>query len=133
MIVVDSSVWIDYFNGARNPETDWLESEAGNHRFALTPLILCEVLQGVRDERQAARLEAQLKKFEILDGGGVLIGIQTARNQRTLRASGRTVSSTIDAMVATFCIERGHSLLHRDRDFDAFEDLCGLVVVHPKP
>ena len=131
MIVIDSSVWIDYFNGARNPETDWLEAEAGNYRFALTSFILCEVLQGVRDERQAARLEAKLKKFEILDGGDVVIGIQAAKNQRILRARGRTVNDTIDALIATFCIEHGHALLHRDRDFDAFEELCGLVVVHP--
>ncbi|TAK15344.1 MAG: PIN domain nuclease [Acidobacteria bacterium] len=131
MIIVDSTVWIDYFNGVRTPETDWFHAEAQRQRFGLTALILCEVLQGLRDDGLAARVEAQLRRFEILDGGDAAVAIQAARNYRKLRARGRTVRSTVDALIATFCIERGHRLLHRDRDFDAFEELCGLSVVHP--
>ena len=131
MVIVDSSVWVDYFNGVRNPETDWLEAELHQQRLGLTAAILCEVLQGVRNDRQAAHIEAELQRLEILDGGDADVAVEAARNYRKLRARGRTPRGTIDALIATFCIEYGHSLLHRDRDFDAFEELCGLVVVHP--
>lgn len=132
MVIVDSSVWIDYFSGVRNAQTEWLDREAESQRFGLTAFILCEVLQGVRDESQAARIEAELRRFEILNNDDTVVAIRAAQNYRTIRATGRTVRSTIDSLIAAFCIEHGHALLHRDRDFDAFEDLCGLVVVHPE-
>ncbi len=132
MVIVDSSVWVDYFNGVRNPETDWLVAEIRQRRFGLTVAILCEVLQGVQHERQALEIEAELRNLEILEGGDAHVAVQAARNYRKLRARGRTPRGAIDALIATFCIEHGHSLLHRDRDFDAFEELCGLIVVHPE-
>lgn len=131
MVIVDSSVWVDYFNGVRNPETDWLVAEIRQRRFGLTAAILCEVLQGVQHEPQALEIESELRNLEILGGGDANVAVQAARNYRKLRARGRTPRGAIDALIATFCIEHGHSLLHRDRDFDAFEELCGLVVVHP--
>ena len=131
MVIVDSTVWVDYFNGLHNPETDWLDTELDQQRIGLTTIILCEVLQGVRDDRKAARVEAELLKLEVFESGGVALAVQAARNYRTLRSRGRTVRKTIDVLSATFCLQEQHSLLHRDRDFDPFEELLGLSVVHP--
>jgi predicted nucleic acid-binding protein len=131
VVIVDSTVWVDYFNGLQNPETDWLEVQLDQQRLGLTTIILCEVLQGIRDERKAAAVEAELLKLEVLDMPSVAVATQAAKNYRTLRSRGRTVRKTIDVLIATFCIEERHSLLHRDRDFDPFEELLGLSVVHP--
>ena len=113
MVIVDTTVWVDYFRGLQNPQTDWLHEEADRQRLGLTDLILCEVLQGVRDET------------------GIPLAIEAARNYRTLRSHGHTVRKTIDCLIATFCLRQQHSLLHRDRDFDPFEKLLGLIVIHP--
>lgn len=131
MVIVDSTVWVDYFNGRHNPETDWLDDQMGDERLGLTTLILCEVLQGVRDERRAALVEAELRGLEIFEAGGVGLAIQAARNYRTLGSQGKTVRKTVDVLIATFCLQDQHSLLHRDRDFDPFEQLLGLSVIHP--
>ena len=130
MVIVDSTVWVDYFNGKHNPQTDWLDARLDRERLGLTTIILAEVLQGVRDERAAARVERELLKLEIFDATGIALAVQAARNYRILRGRGRTVRKTIDVLIATFCLEEGHSLLHRDRDFDPFEELLGLSVVH---
>ena len=130
MVIVDSTVWVDYFNGLHNPETDWLDTQLDQQRLGLTTIILCEVLQGVRDERQAAEVEAELMKLEILEVAGVSLAVQAAKNYRTLRGRGRTVPKTIDVLIATFCLQEHHSLLHCDHDFDPFEELLGLSVIH---
>lgn len=130
MVIVDTTVWVDYFNGLHNSETDWLDTELDQQRIGLTTIILCEVLQGVRDDRTAARVEAELLKLEVFESGGVALAIRAARNYRTLRSRGRTVRKTIDLLIATFCLQEQHSLLHRDRDFDPFEELLGLSVIH---
>ena len=131
MVIVDSTVWVDYFNGLQNPETDWLEVQLDQQRLGLTTIILCEVLQGIRDERKAAAVETELLKLEVFDMPSVAVATQAAKNYRTLHSRGRTVRKAIDVLIATFCIEERHSLLHRDRDFDPFEELLGLAVVHP--
>ncbi|HET9360046.1 MAG TPA: PIN domain nuclease [Vicinamibacterales bacterium] len=131
MVIVDSTVWVDYFNGLHNPETDWLEVQLDQQRLGLTTLILCEVLQGVRDERKAVAVETDLMKLEVFEMPSVVLAVQAGKHYRTLRSRGRTVRKTIDVLIATFCIEEQHSLLHRDRDFDPFEELLGLSVVHP--
>lgn len=131
MVIVDSSVWIDYFNGVSNPHTEWLEVQLEHQRLGLTAIILCEVLQGVRSERKAAEVEAELRKLEVFDAGDAELAAHAARNSRTLRSRGKTVRTTIDVLIATFCLRGGHSLLHRDRDFDPFEELLGLSVIHP--
>ena len=130
MVIVDSTVWVDYFKGLHNPETDWLDVHLDVQRLGLTTIILCEVLQGVRDERRAVAVETALVKLEVFDVPSVAVATQAAKNYRTLRSRGRTVRKTIDVLIATFCIEQ-HSLLHRDRDFDHFEEFLGLSVVHP--
>lgn len=131
MVIVDTTVWVDYLQGIRNPETNWLDAAFDRERLALTDLILCEVLQGVRDDATAATVERQLVKFEIFDTGGVEVARAAARNYRALRRRGHTVRKTIDCVIATFCLREQHSLLHRDRDFDPFEQVLGLSVIHP--
>jgi predicted nucleic acid-binding protein len=131
VVIVDTTVWIDYFQGISNPETDWLHAELDRQRLGLTDIILCEVLQGVRNESTAKNVERELLKLEVLDMGGVDLAREAARNYRTLRSRGYTVRKTIDCLIATFCIRERHSLLHRDRDFDPFERFLALSVIHP--
>lgn len=132
MVIVDTTVWIDYFHDVRNPETDWLDAELDRQRLALTDVILCEVLQGVRDDGAAATVERQLLTLEVFETGGVELARAAARNYRVLRSRGQTVRKTIDCLIATFCLRDGHSLLHRDRDFDPFERFLQLSVIHPR-
>lgn len=131
MVIVDSTVWVDYFNGQQNPQTDWLDEQLDRRRLGLTSVILAEVLQGATRERDARRLETELLRLEVFENLTAAIAIAGARNYRALRATGHTPRKTIDVLIATFCIEGGHALLHRDRDFDPFERQLGLVVVHP--
>ena len=131
MVIVDTTVWIDYLQGAQNAETDWLDTELNRQRLGLTNIILCEVLQGVRDDVIAKQVETALTKCEVFDMGGVPLAREAARNYRTLRSHGHTVRKTIDSLIATFCLRGEHSLLHRDRDFEPFEKRLGLSVIHP--
>lgn len=131
MIIVDSTVWIDYFRGRETAQTDWLDAHAATDPIGLTDLILCEVLQGVRDERLLPKLQKDLSAFQLFGGGGANVALAAAANYRALRRRGRTVRGTIDCLIATFCMLNGHSLLHDDRDYDAFEQELGLAVVHP--
>jgi len=133
MVIVDTTVWIDYFRGAQNQETNYFDSELSRERFGLIDLILCEILQGVGDEKTSARVLRELRKFEIFGTGGQALAIEAARNFRSLRRRGHTVRKTIDGLIATFCIHHGHSLLHHDRDFDPFEKFLGLAVIHSAP
>jgi predicted nucleic acid-binding protein len=131
VVIVDTTVWIDYFQGVKNPETEWLDAELDRQRLGLTDVILCELLQGVRDDLAATQVEQNLLKLEVFEPGGVDLARDAARNYRTLRSRGHTVRKTIDCLIATFCIREQHSLLHRDRDFDPFEEFLALSVVHP--
>ncbi|PYR02548.1 MAG: PIN domain nuclease [Acidobacteria bacterium] len=131
MVIVDTTVWIDYVHGIRDPETDWVHAQLDRQRLGLTDVILCEVLQGVRDEDAAKDVERQLLKLELFETGGVNLAREAARNYRSLRSRGHTVRNTIDCLIATFCLHEQHSLLHRDRDFDPFEEFLTLSVIHP--
>jgi predicted nucleic acid-binding protein len=131
MVIVDTTVWIDYLRGLQNRETDYFDRELSRQRFGLTDLILCEVLQGVRDEHASTRVLRGLRKFELFQTGGEELAVAAARDFRNLRQRGHTVRKTIDCLIATFCLRHGHSLLHRDRDFDHFEQILGLSVIHP--
>ena len=130
MVIVDTTVWIDYLLGLTNPETDWVHAELDRQRLGLTDVILCEVLQGVRDEVVAKDVERQLLKLAVFETGGVDLAREAARNYRLLRGRGHTVRKTIDCLIARFCIREQLSLLHRDRDFDPFETFLDLSVVH---
>lgn len=126
MIVVDSSVWIDFFNDVDTRETALLDNILGMEPVAIGDLILAEVLQGFREDRDVRRARAALDTlvFQPMVGRG--IALASARNCRALRARGITVHKTIDMLIATFCMENGHRLLHSDRDFDAIEEHLGL-------
>ncbi len=131
MVIVDTSVWVDYFNGHENPESNWLELHVDQQRLGLTTIIVTEILQGLGDEKTAALVEAELLQFEIFEASSRALAVQSAKNYRALRRRGKTPRKTIDVLIATFCIQGRHSLLHRDRDFDPFEEHLGLTVVHP--
>jgi predicted nucleic acid-binding protein len=129
LILVDSSVWIDYFSGTNTPQTDKLDSLLGREPLAIGDLILTEVLQGFASERDFNRARKMLTSMITVELGGEAIAIQAAKNFRTLRALGVTVRKTIDTVIATRCIESGYELLHSDRDFDPFAKHLGLRVV----
>jgi predicted nucleic acid-binding protein len=131
VVIIDTTVWVDYFRGQENPETEWLNNELGRQPFGLTDLILCEVLQGVRPESAYAEVQRELRKFDLFETGGEKLAIAAAENYRKMRQRVRTVRKTIDCLIATFCLMHGHSLLHRDHDFDHFEQLLKLSVIHP--
>ncbi|ABF39993.1 PilT protein-like protein [Candidatus Koribacter versatilis Ellin345] len=131
MIVVDSTVWIDYFRAVPNPHTNWLDRESARQPLAITDLILCEVLQVIRDDVMYRRVQRDLCRFTVFDSGGATLATKAAANYRLLRSKGFTIRSTIDSLIATFCLSTGYSLIHRDRDFDCFERVLGLQVVHP--
>jgi hypothetical protein len=131
MTIVDTTVWIDYLGGTANPHTDWLDRELNQQRLGLTDLILCEILQGIRGDSTFMRVRRDLSKFEVFETGGEALAVASAQNYRSLRSRGHTIRKTIDCLIATFCLTEGHSLLHRDHDFDPFEKHLGLRVVHP--
>jgi predicted nucleic acid-binding protein len=130
MIVVDSSVWIDYFNGRSTAETDALSS-LPPPQLVIGDLIMTEVLQGFASENDFLGVQKVLTAFEFRPMGGSEIALAAARNHRALRARGVTPRGTIDTIIATFCIVGGHDLLHCDRDFDPFERHLGLRVLRP--
>lgn len=129
MVIVDTTVWIDYLNGVTTPESTWLDREMTRRRLGLLDLMVCEVLQGLGTDADAIRVLRHLRRFEIFETGGIELSAEAARNYR--RQRGRTVRKTIDCLIATFCLRESHALLHSDRDFDAFEELLHLEVVHP--
>lgn len=129
MILVDSSVWIDFFRGTASPQVDLLDSLLGKEPLLIGDLILAEVLQGFTSERDFNQGHRLLGSLEMIEIGGRDIAIQAARNFRTLKRLGLTVRKTIDTLIATRCIESGLSLLHSDRDFDPFAEHLGLESV----
>ncbi len=129
MILVDSSVWIDYFRGTITPQTEKLHSLLGSEPLAIGDLILTEVLQGFSGERSFNEARKLLLSLIVVDLGAQDVAIQAAKNFRILRAFGVTVRKTIDSVIATRCIESGYDLLHNDRDFDPFVKHLGLRTV----
>ena len=126
MILVDSSVWIDYFRGVVTPQTEKLDSLLGIEPIATGDLILTEVLQGFVSDRDFNQAKKLMTSLVIVDLAGQGIAIQAARNFRALRKLGVTVRKTIDTVIATRCIESKMPLLYSDRDFDPFVEHLGL-------
>lgn len=126
MILVDSSVWVDYFRGAGTPQTERLDSLLGSEPLAIGDLILTEVLQGFSNDRDFNQAKKLLTSLVMLELGGQDIAIQAAKNYRKLRALGITARKIIDTVIATRCISGGYTLLHSDRDFDPFVMHLGL-------
>lgn len=129
MWIVDSSVWIDYFNGVATPQTDLLDAALGQREIGLGDIILCEVLQGFRTSRDFDAARTALLRFPIFPLVGTELALQSAANYRVLRRRGISVRKTIDCLIATFVIAHDHALLHSDRDFAPFEQHLGLAVV----
>lgn len=129
MILVDSSVWIDFFRNKPTAQAEWLDRNLGVEGLVVGDLILAEVLQGFKEDKgfnEARRMLGQLEQLAISD---VDLAVEGARNYRKLRRRGVTVRGTIDVLIATRCIRNGLRLLHSDRDFDALEKHLGLRVV----
>lgn len=129
MILVDSSVWIDYFRGTSTPQTDRLDAILGQEPVVMGDLVLAEVLQGFVTDREFNAARKLLTALDVVTLGGEAVAVEAARNHRKLRALGVTVRKTIDTLIATHCILNGYALLHSDRDFDAFEKHLGLRCV----
>ena len=130
MILVDSSVWIDFFRGTGTPQVDRLDSLFEKERILVGDLIMTEVLQGFRTERDFNQGRRTLDTFLFVELGGFDIAVQAAKNFRALRVLGFSVRRTIDTIIATWCIENGLSLLHADRDFEPFVAHLGLKVAY---
>ncbi len=126
MILVDSSVWIDYFRSADTPQVALLESSFGRTRIAVGDLIAAEVLQGVRDDKQFKSVRKVFDTFTRLDLCGYDLALKASENHRVLQSKGITVRKTMDTLIATRCIEDGLTVLHSDRDFAPFAEHLGL-------
>lgn len=132
MILVDSSVWIDYFRGTPSPQSDLLDSLLGVEPLLTGDLILTEVLQGFTTAADFNQAKALLESFDVVPLAGREMCIHAAQNFRALRRKGVTVRKTIDTIIATCCIQNGYELLHNDRDFDAYAKHLGLKVAAPR-
>jgi predicted nucleic acid-binding protein len=131
MIVVDTTVWIDYFNGQITAQTDYLDGLLLRQPVLMGDLILGETLQGFRDEADFEATRQALARLVQVQMMNTDLAVQSARNYRTLRKMGITVRKTIDCFIATYCIVNDHEILHNDKDFDPFEAHLGLKVVRP--
>ena len=131
MLVVDTSVWVDYFNGIENPQTNYLHAILNQTPILMGDLILAEVLQGFRYDPDFESVRGALGRYVQVNMVSPVLAVQSARNYRLLRQKGVTVRKTIDSLIATYCIENNHELLHNDSDFDGYETYLGLRVVHP--
>ena len=127
MIVVDSSVWIDFLNGRHLAHVRKLRTRLGTEEIIIGDLMLCEVLQGLENEAAARAVEGFLRRFDIVSMAGDAIAVVAARNFRYLRRRGITVRKTIDLLIGTWCIENRVPLLHNDRDFEPMARHLGLL------
>jgi len=133
VILVDSSVWVDYFRGVPSPEAEMLDRLLGHELLAIGDLILAEVLQGFDKDSTFEAARKLLTALDVVELGGREVAIQAAKNFRRLRKLGITVRKTIDTIIATRCIESGFTLLHRDHDFEPFAVHLDLKVVSCGP
>jgi predicted nucleic acid-binding protein len=129
MILVDSSVWIGYFNGKISPQTDRLDSALGKEIIIVGDLILAEVLQGFKSDSDFNKAKKLLSNFRFMEMLGLKLAVKSAENYRLLRKKGVTIRKTIDVIIGTFCIHHNISLLHDDQDFDPLTKLLGLKIV----
>ena len=129
MILVDTSVWVNYFRGTVTIQTAKLDDILGNEPLAIGDLILTEVLQGCTTDREFNDVRAMFAALDFVVLGGEDVAVEAARNFRRLRSLGVTTCKTIDTVIATRCMISGYELLHDDRDFDPFEKHLGLRCV----
>lgn len=117
MIFVDSSVWINYFNGRSNAQTDKLDDLLENDFIILGDIILAEVLQGFSSDKEFSIAKKHLDKLTCKSTSNKEIALKSAENFRKLRKKGSTVRKTVDMLIGTFCIENDIPLLADDKDF----------------
>jgi len=132
MILVDSSVWIDYFNGRKSWQTDLLEKLLSDVPIIIGDLILAEILQGFRSDNDYETAKSFLSDLPFRQMGGYQVAVQSAQNYRTLRKKGVTVRKTIDVIIGTYCILESLPLLHDDRDFEPLESHLLLKILSPE-
>jgi hypothetical protein len=125
-VLVDTSVWIDFFRGRPTAEVSRFKELVGTEEVVIGDLILAEILQGVRDKEDLIEVEAALDAFQVVSLAGEEIARQSALNYRSIRGNGITVRKTIDCLIATWCIRNKIPLIHADRDFQPFVTL-GLI------
>ena len=130
MIVVDTSAWIDYFNGVPATHAEFLDELLGKRVLAVGDMILAELLQGFATEQDAKRALSLLESLAFLEMAGRDVAIQSAANYRRLRRRGVTVRKTTDMLIGTYCLMHDHEILHNDRDFDVLARHLGLKVLH---
>lgn len=132
MVVVDSGVWIDFFNDVPSVVTDTLDRllREGEIRIVVPDLVLYEVLRGFRHERELRQARVLMQTLDVEPAGGAALALEAAQHYRSLRAAGVTVRNSIDVLIAAFCIDKSYALLHRDRDFQGFEQHRGLRARH---
>lgn len=118
MIVVDSSVWIGVFAKASNPQVELFLSITDRTQILVGDVVMLEVLRGARTERAARAIETDLRRFDMAQMLDPEIASRAALNYRTLRARGITIRNPVDLIIGTYCLQHGHRLLHRDRDFE---------------
>jgi predicted nucleic acid-binding protein len=133
VIVVDSTVWIDFLNGKVVPHVQQLRALLGSQEIIVGDLMLCEILQGVESENATRDVERLMRRFNIVPMVGDAIAVAAARNYRSLRALGITIRKTIDLLIGTWCIENRYPLLHNDRDFRPMVVHLGLIEVNVGP
>jgi predicted nucleic acid-binding protein len=131
LILVDTSVWIDYFRGVRSPTTDELHRLLGAEDVLIGDIILTELLLGFTDDRAFRIAQTRLDALTMIEIGGRDIAVEAAQNYRRLRGFGVTLRKTIDTLIATRCLVSGHALLYSDRDFDPFVEHLGLQTANP--
>lgn len=131
MIVVDTSVWIDYFNGVPTPQVELLDELLGRRVLAVGDLILAELLQGFTTEQDANQALRLLEPLEFVEMAGRDVAVQSAANYRRLRRRGVTVRKTMDMLIGTCCLMHDHEILHSDRDFDLLARHLGLKTTRP--
>ncbi len=129
MILVDSSVWIGYFNGIINFQTDWLDYALGKQIIIVGDIILAEVLQGFKSSRDFDKAKELLSNFQFMEMLGRDLAMKSAENYRFLRKKGVAVRKTIDVMIGTFCLHHNITLLHDDQDFVPLEKYLKLKVM----
>ena len=128
MVIADTSVWVDFLRGTKVPHSETLAVLLEEQEIALCDRVLQEVLQGVRGDAEFRRVSARLLALPCYNLGGQQLALAAARNYRRLRRLGVTPRSATDVLIATFCVEEGHELLHSDRDFEPFATPLGLKV-----
>jgi predicted nucleic acid-binding protein len=128
-IVVDTSVWIDFFRGIQSAHVTHLNIALEQQTVLLPDMALAEILLGVTTDSQAREIEKELASLELVQIGGRELAVSSARNYRYLRSKGVTIRGTIDLMIGTWCIENDIALLHNDRDYRPMEQHLGLKCV----